>query len=79
MTDNSNLSTGYQPEGAAANPSDTLDKRGERPFGNKGDSATARIDAQGRPHPDDDAIEDQPPAEGSDGLPPPQEGSPNSQ
>jgi len=79
MTDNSNLLTDYQPEGAGANSSDTLDKHGERPFGNKGDSATARIDTQGQPNPDDDAIDTHEQAEGSDQLPPPQEGSPISQ
>jgi hypothetical protein len=74
--DAENLSTRYQPKGSGTHPSDTLDRGGERPFGDKGDSATARIDDQGRPQPDEDAAPEQRPAEGGDDLPPPTEGSP---
>lgn len=62
-----NISTEHQPKGSGRHPSDTLDRpvdtldvtegRGgrQRPPPHKLDSATARIDEKGRPHPDADA------------------------
>lgn len=63
-----NMSTEYQPKGSGKNPSDTLDRAADsqdylnggdgterkRRRINKMDSATARIDDQGCPHPDAD-------------------------
>lgn len=64
MTRQPNISTEHQPKGAGLNPSDTLDKPVDSPDALAGhadrqppaprklDSATARIDDQGRPMPD---------------------------
>lgn len=69
MIRNPNLSTEYQPKGSGKNISDTLDRdadstdyanggtggTGETAGVAKKDSATAKIDDQGRPYPDEDA------------------------